>query len=126
MCIRTARQARFGENFMNHGTCSKRLAQLSENKLTMKNKSESFSTRISESFFHKEKLIIEHLSILVGMAAFAISLRADCTLRSTGNAPLNELTVPYRGTQGGLYPNGANNRPAAHLKANPRNCLEFR
>src|ERR1043166_6572977 len=60
---------------------------------------------------------MKHLSILVGMAAFAIAAHADCTLTSTGNVPLNELTVPYKGTQGGLYPNGANNRPAAHLSA---------
>jgi hypothetical protein len=82
----------------------------------MKN-NESFSPTIFESFFHKEKLIIRHLSMFVGMAAFAISLHADCTLTSTGKAPLNELTVPYQGSQGGLYPNGANNRPASHLNA---------
>jgi hypothetical protein len=82
----------------------------------MKN-NESFSPTIFESFFHKEKIIIRHLSIFVGMAAFAISLHADCTLTSTGNAPLNELTVSYQGSQGGLYPNGADNRPAAHLNA---------
>lgn len=82
----------------------------------MKN-NESFSTTISKSFFHKEKLIVKHLSILVGVAAFAISLYADCRLTITGNVPLNELTVPYQGNQGGLYPNGANNRPAAHLNA---------
>jgi PKD domain len=60
---------------------------------------------------------MKHLSILVGMVAFAISSHADCTLTSTGNVPLNELTVPYKGNQGGLYPNGANNRPAGHLNA---------
>jgi hypothetical protein len=60
---------------------------------------------------------MKHLSILVGMAALAISLHADCTLTSTGNVPLNELTVPYQGKQGGLYPNGANNRPTPHLNA---------
>jgi len=65
----------------------------------------------------QKKIIMKHLSILVGMAAFAISLRADCTLTSTGKIPLNELTVPYQGNQGGLYPNGANNRPATHLSA---------
>jgi hypothetical protein len=84
--------------------------------LTMKN-NESFSLTIFESFFHKEKLIVKHLSVLVGMASFAISLHADCRLTSTGKVPLNELTVPYQGNQGGLYPNGANNRPAAHLSA---------
>jgi hypothetical protein len=57
------------------------------------------------------------LSALFGISAFAISLHADCTLTSTGNIPLNELTVPYQRTQGGLYPNGANNRPAAHFNA---------
>jgi len=38
-------------------------------------------------------------------------------LTSTGNIPLNELTIPYQRAQGGLYPNGVNNRPAAHLNA---------
>jgi hypothetical protein len=66
---------------------------------------------------HKEKLIMKYLSALLGISAFVISLRADCTLTSTGNIPLNELTVPYQNTQGGLYPHGANNRPAAHLNA---------
>src|SRR5215831_6349837 len=85
--------------------------------IDMKDKSESFSTTIFESFFHKEKLIMKHLSILVGIGAFAISLHANCTLTNTGNVPLNQLTVPYKGTRGGLYPDGANNRPAAHLNA---------
>src|SRR4030095_4892997 len=60
---------------------------------------------------------MKRLSALFVILAFAISLHADCTLTSTGNIPLNELTVPYQECQGGLYPNGANNRPAAHLNA---------
>jgi hypothetical protein len=60
---------------------------------------------------------MKHLSVVFGIFAFAISLHADCTLTRTGNIPLNELTVPYQNAQGGLYPNGANNRPAAHLQA---------
>jgi PKD domain len=60
---------------------------------------------------------MKNLLLLFAIPALAISLHADCTLTSTGNIPLNELTVPYQNTQGGLYPNGANNRPAAHLNA---------
>jgi PKD domain len=59
---------------------------------------------------------MKHLSTLLAIAAFAISSYADCTLTSTGNIPLNELTVPYQNIRGGLYPNGANNRPAAHFQ----------
>jgi len=64
-----------------------------------------------------KKIIMKHLSTILGIVAFSISLHADCTLTSTGNIPLNELTVPYQNTPGGLYPNGANNPPAAHLQA---------
>ncbi len=65
----------------------------------------------------QKKIIMKHLFALLALPAFAISLHADCTLTGTGNIPLNELTVPYQNTQGGLYPNGANNRPTAHLNA---------
>jgi PKD domain len=60
---------------------------------------------------------MRHLSALFAIPAFAILSHADCTLTSTGNIPLNELSVPYQNTQGGLYPNGANNRPAVHFNA---------
>jgi PKD domain len=63
------------------------------------------------------KLIMKHLTALFAFLGFAVSLHADCTLTSTGKIPLNELTVPYQNIQGGLYPNGTNNRPAAHLNA---------
>ena len=46
------------------------------------------------------------------------SLRADCTLTNTAHTPLPELGFQlYQGFSGGLYPNGANNRPPAHLSA---------
>ena len=60
---------------------------------------------------------MKRLAALFAIPAFAISLHADCTLTSTGKIPLNELTVPYQNTQGGLYPNGADNPPAAHFDA---------
>jgi hypothetical protein len=60
---------------------------------------------------------MKRLSALFAIVAFAFSSHGDCTLTSTGNIPLNELTVPYRNTQGGLHANGANNRPAAHFQA---------
>jgi len=41
--------------------------------------------------------------------------RADCSLTSTGNVPLDDLGQgTYGGFAGGLYPNGANTRPAQH------------
>jgi len=43
---------------------------------------------------------------------------ADCTLTNTAHTPLPELGYQlYQGYSGGLYPNGANNRPPAHLAA---------
>jgi hypothetical protein len=43
---------------------------------------------------------------------------ADCTLTNTDVTPLNELGLNlYQGFSGGLYPNGANNPPPAHLAA---------
>ena len=65
----------------------------------------------------QKKIIMKHLFAFLALPAFAISLHADCTLTRTGKIPLNELTVPYQNTQGGLYPNGVNNRPTAHLNA---------
>src|SRR2546430_14779150 len=43
---------------------------------------------------------------------------ADCTLTNTGRLPLPEYGFKlYQGFSGGLYPNGGNNRPPAHLAA---------
>jgi PKD domain len=45
-------------------------------------------------------------------------LRADCSLTSTGNVPLNDLGPgSYEGFPGGLYPGGSNMPPAAHAAA---------
>ncbi len=42
---------------------------------------------------------------------------ADCSVRSTGLVPLNDLgRVRYRGQMGGLYPGGANRPPRKHLQ----------
>src|SRR5215471_8612286 len=50
------------------------------------------------------------------LSGFAV--RADCTLTNTAHTPLPELGYQlYQGFSGGLYPNGANNRPPAHLAA---------
>ena len=56
------------------------------------------------------------------VAAFALMacplLRADCSLTSTGNIPLNDLgRGSYKGVTGGLYPAGSNMPPAAHAAA---------
>src|SRR5712691_8534712 len=43
---------------------------------------------------------------------------SDCGNTTTGLVPLTELGVGYyQGKQGGLYPNGANTCPAAHLES---------
>src|SRR5262245_60006233 len=45
-------------------------------------------------------------------------LASDCTRTSTGLIPLIDLgTGTYQGAIGGLYPSGANVRPAAHTAA---------
>ncbi|MDQ6633033.1 MAG: PKD domain-containing protein [Verrucomicrobiota bacterium] len=56
--------------------------------------------------------------LLFAWALFAplARLDADCTYTNSGLTPLPELGLKfYKGFLGGLYPNGANNRPPAHL-----------
>ena len=49
------------------------------------------------------------------IVAWPIFARADCSLTSTGNVPLDDLGPGmYQGFEGGLYPNGANTRPPGH------------
>ncbi len=56
--------------------------------------------------------------ILLHLALLPLAARADCTLTNLGLTPLPELGLKfYSGVSGGLYPNGANNRPPAHLAA---------
>src|SRR5437868_12964860 len=60
------------------------------------------------------------LVLWLALIAATISLSkiafADCQLTSTGMTPVNDLGGRnYKGVSGGLYPNGANNPPAAHL-----------
>jgi len=53
--------------------------------------------------------------ILLGSLPVSFIARADCTLTNLGIAPLNEMAFgTYLSNKGGLYPNGANTRPAAH------------
>src|SRR5258708_989811 len=64
------------------------------------------------------------LSLRIGLALFAALLLlgagarpalADCTVTNLGITPLNDLGFgTYKGFTGGLYPNGANQRPPAH------------
>lgn len=62
------------------------------------------------------------LSMLCGvLLVFAVVWRAaasDCRKTSTGLVPLTDLGAGfYQGKQGGLYPDGANTCPAAHLES---------
>ena len=54
-------------------------------------------------------------------AAFALTplvAQGDCSLKTTGHIPLPDLGAgTYQGFTGGLYPNGANTRPAQHEAA---------
>jgi hypothetical protein len=56
--------------------------------------------------------------IITLLACFAVSLPAfaqNCGNTSVGFPPINDLgTGTWRGVQGGLYPNGSNQRPAVH------------
>lgn len=48
----------------------------------------------------------------------APTFASDCDVTSVGFTPLNDLgTANYLGYQGGLYPNGSNQIPAAHAQA---------
>jgi hypothetical protein len=47
-----------------------------------------------------------------------VAQAADCTRTSVGLTPLTDLGAgAYRGEEGGLYPEGVNERPAAHERA---------
>jgi hypothetical protein len=51
-------------------------------------------------------------------------IRADCTVTNLGIPALPDLTATYKGQPGGLYPHGANRRPAAHEEAGRQIALE--
>src|SRR5439155_9814117 len=95
---------------------SRDIARLKTN-CTNCDKQEKTMNSFRSSAALQKKIIMKHLFAFLALPAFAISLHADCTLTRTGKIPLNESTVPYQNTQGGLYPNGVNNRPTAHLNA---------
>src|SRR5437016_9102300 len=64
--------------------------------------------------YHSEKVRWTLVAMLTIFAA-AFLLRGDCTLTNLGITPINDLGPGlYKGYAGGLYPNGANTRPAAH------------
>lgn len=55
--------------------------------------------------------------VFVLAAAFAFSpaaLAANCAGASTGLVPLTDMSAPWLGQEGGLYPGGGNARPPAH------------
>jgi lysophospholipase L1-like esterase len=56
------------------------------------------------------------LSVFVALSTAGRAVAADCTNVSTGLVPIIDLgTGTYKGMPGGLYGNGANAPPAAHL-----------
>src|SRR5438445_10520573 len=66
---------------------------------------------------HSKNVRWMHLAMLATFAA-ASPLRGDCTLTNLGITPINDLGAGlYEGYAGGLYPNGANTRPALHEAA---------
>ncbi len=63
------------------------------------------------------RIAVAALAVLIAgvPAGFAVK---NCGLTSIGLAPLNDLGPGiYKGFKGGLYPDGSNSRPAAHLAA---------
>jgi hypothetical protein len=67
--------------------------------------------RFSTSFAATRLLV---LALLAGLAPPPADA-ANCEITSVGFIPLNDLgTGTYQGEEGGLYPGGANQRPAAH------------
>ena len=59
--------------------------------------------------------------VVLAVAVFligGIGAKADCTVTNLGIAPLPDLGLAlYKAQSGGLYPNGRNNPPSAHLAA---------
>lgn len=64
------------------------------------------------------KKLIAPLAVLLTATSPGILQAKNCNLTSTGNIPLNDLGASlYKGLPGGLYPNGQNTPPDAHLQA---------
>ncbi|HLG35743.1 MAG TPA: T9SS type A sorting domain-containing protein [Bacteroidia bacterium] len=56
--------------------------------------------------------------LLFCLLAFVISYSQNCSNTSTGYIPINDLgTGNFQGAMGGLYPNGSNFIPSAHMSA---------
>ncbi len=68
--------------------------------------------------FNKIILLLLTLSLLsLTIANPTPTFASDCSQTSVGFAPLNDLgTGTHAGYQGGLYPNGSNQKPAAHAQ----------
>src|SRR5687768_8952227 len=66
------------------------------------------------------------LIVLVSAVTFYMERAlADCTVTNLGLIPLPDLgRALYKGAAGGLYPNGANGRPAEHEAAGLQIAIE--
>ncbi|GAA2117278.1 hypothetical protein [Actinomadura alba] len=63
-------------------------------------------------------LMMPAVASLVVLGPASAAQASDCTRTHSGRVPLVDLgTGTYLGAQGGLYPGGANSRPAAHDSA---------
>jgi hypothetical protein len=68
------------------------------------------------------------LRLIPFLMPWALLIAADCSKTSTGYSPLNDpfYTARFARAPGGLYPNGANVRPAAHEAAGRRAAADGR
>src|SRR2546425_5207008 len=63
------------------------------------------------------KFVVAILAVLAAAVSASFGAK-NCGLTSIGLAPLNDLgPAIYKGFKGGLYPDGGNVRPIAHLVA---------
>src|SRR5687767_14157257 len=72
-------------------------------------------------------MLISARRYLAALAAIAVGVLLGAPAAAAASVPLNDLGPgTYLGFQGGLYPNGSNNMPAAHRSAGINKALRVR